>query len=190
MKKIKKFKINFRPRDIARMLKTTAQLTEVTPQIEEAVLREIARITPLVATAAMYETQAKDKFPAEMVAAPPDNWVAASAYIVTIGEGLEGDIRAARQRDETMITNILHAIAVEGLDQSANFVARLISDEAKDQDCEISRQQVIPSAAWTALFTMVPGDKIGVTLAGPDAFHPLYSSCGLVYWQPIKKRRK
>lgn len=190
MKKIKKFKIHFRPRDIARMLKATAQLTEVTPQLEEAILRETARITPLVATAAMYETQSKEKFPAELVKAPPDNWVAASAYVVTIGSALEEEIRAARQRDEVMMTNILHAIAVEGLDQSANFVGRLITDEAKDQDCEISRQQVIPSAAWSALFALVPGDKIGVTLAGPDAFQPLYSSCGLVYWQPIKKRRK
>ncbi|MGA2090508.1 MAG: hypothetical protein ABSH12_03480 [Endomicrobiales bacterium] len=190
MKKIKKFKIHFRSREIARMLKATAQLTEVTPQLEEAILREAARLTPLVMTAAMYETQAKEKFPAALVSAPPNSWVAASAYIVTIGTVFEEEIRAARQRDEVMVTNILHAIAVEGLDQAANFVFRLIIDEAKDQDCEISRQQMIPSAAWDALFALVPGDKIGVSRAGTDAFLPLYSSCGMVYWQPVKKKRK
>ena len=34
MKKIKKFKIHFRPREVARMLKATAHLTDVTPQID------------------------------------------------------------------------------------------------------------------------------------------------------------
>lgn len=190
MKKIKKFKIHFRPREVARMLKATAHLTDVTPQIEEAILRETARLAPLVSTAALYETATKEKLPLVLAATPPERWVAASAFLVTIGSAVEDEIRAARQRDETLVAHMLHAIAVEGLDQAANFVGRLIADEAKDQDCEISRQQVMPAGAQEALFELVPGDRIGVASAGGDAFAPLYSSGGLVYWLPLKKSRK
>jgi hypothetical protein len=191
MKKIKHFKINFRQREILRLLKTTARLSEMTAQLEEAVMRESERLHSIVAPAAMYETQQRDKLPAEFASAGPGSSIAASLYLVTIGSGVEQEIKDAQQREENIVSQILHAIAIEALEQSNNFVLRLLADEAKEDGCELSQQQTISAPdSLTKFFEILPGDKIGVQRSGDAAFQPLYSHAGASFWLPLKKRSK
>jgi hypothetical protein len=188
MKKIKKFKINLRQREIARLLKATTK-TEITPQLEEAIRRESARLQPLINPAAVYETQPKEKVAEELSAAAPERWVAASSYVVTIGSEVEGEIRDAQGRSEGMLAQILHAVALEALEQTDNFVHRLLVDEARSESCELSdRQQVATTVAWTPFSAALLPDKIGVSLKDPDRFTPMFSSAGIVYWIPVKKK--
>jgi negative regulator of sigma E activity len=189
MKKIKHYKINLRVREILRILKNTTQVSDITPKLEEAVKRESVRLQKIVAPAAMYETQTKEHFPPELVSTPPGNWIAASVYLVTIGNDVEQEIKDARDRGETILSQILHAIALEALDQSANFIRRLINEEARDEECELSKNTTINSAEeWRKFCEAVPGDKIGVSFSGTSEFQPMYTSCGMIFWMPMKKR--
>ena len=79
---------------------------------------------------------------------------------------------------------------MEALEQSNNFVCRLITEEAKDESCELSRYQRINSpSAWEQFTALVPGEKIGMTVINGEQFSPLYSSGAVIYWVPLKKSR-
>jgi hypothetical protein len=190
LKKIKKFKVNIRLRETMRLLKATARIPDISSEIEDEIHRQSRKMEGVIATAALYETIRKDKFPQELQIEPPDNWVAASVYLATIGENAEVQIMNAQNAGETLTGQILHSIALESLEQSGNFLRRLLDDEAKDETCELSRQKVLNSeAAWNKLLELLPGDKIGVRFLGGERFAPIYTTGGIIYWTPVKKRR-
>lgn len=189
MKKIKKFKITLRTREITRLLKATSELKEITPQLEEAVQSETINIQKIVSPAAICETFFKDKFPQELLVSPPDNWVAASVYLVTVGTDIEKLKNEAHARGENILSQIIHSAGLEALEQSAAFVQRLIVDEAKDENCELSdRKRLNTPEFYTNLFASLPGDKIGVKITENNLLDPLYSSGGIIYWMPLKKK--
>ncbi|MHB9155169.1 MAG: hypothetical protein ACYC5N_05670 [Endomicrobiales bacterium] len=189
MKKIKKFKINIRLKEVLRLLKNTTQVPQITPEMEEAVQKESRRLSALITPAALYETHPREKLPSGLGENPPENWVAASLILVTIGADVEREIREAQQKGDKVRGHILHSLALEALEQSGNFVNRLITDEAKEESCELSRRQAPASRpVWDTFFSLVPGDKIGVQLLESGEFNPIYSTGALAYWSPAKKR--
>lgn len=189
MKKIKRFKINIRTREVLRLLKNT---TRIVPdaRIEEQVRQESVRVQKCISPAALYETHPADKIPQELIISPPSNWVAASLFIITIGAGMEAEIAAAAQAGDEEKSAVLHAIALEGLEQSCNFVHRLIIEEGKDESCEVTRDMALTALpAEEKVFSLMPPDRIGVRLTGENMFEPRYSLCALSYWSPVKKRK-
>ena len=190
MKKIKKFKINFRPRSILKLLKSAASISEVTPQLEDAVNREAERLAGVIVPAAIYETLPKEKVPLEFQAGAPAKWVAASFYTVTLGRNVEEENELARVRGDSIHQHIPHAVFMEALDQSGDFIGRLIAEEAKGETCDMTAPvPVIADAAWAKLAEMLPGDKIGVKYLTPNKFDPLYSASGIIYWFPLSKKK-
>lgn len=190
MKKIKKFKINIRIRETMRLLKSTARLSEITSEIEDEIHRQSRRMSSIIAPAALYDTLPKDKFPQELIIEPPEQWVAASFFLATIGDSAQKEILAAQNSGDQLLGQILHSIALESLEQSGNFVRRLIEDESKQDTCELSRQKNVGTeAAWKKFLELLPGDKIGVNFLGGERFEPMYSTGGIFYWVPLKKRR-
>ena len=189
MKKIRCFKLKLRPREVVRTLKNTQAIAEVTPQIEAAVSREIERLSPLCEPAAVYETVRRDAVTIDFGLDIPKECVAVSMYAVTIGAGVEEEVRTAQQHNEALIEHLVHAVALEALEQSAQFVFRLIREEAREDECELSaRQRIQPPAIVAAILSAVAADKIAITMA-PDAPAPTprYSSCGVILWLPVKK---
>lgn len=174
-----------------RLLKSTAHLQEITSDVEDDIHKASRLMSGLISTAALYETLQKDKFPAELQLEPPDKWVAASVYIVTVGEAAEARVMEAQKTGETTLPGqILHSIALETLEQSGNFIRRLLDDEAKEETCELSQQKAVNSeTAWAKLLELLPGDKIGVKYLGSERFAPMYTTGGIIYWTPVKKRR-
>jgi hypothetical protein len=158
--------------------------------MEEEIHRQSRKMESVISTAALYETIQKEKFPQELQIEPPDKWVAASIYLATIGENAETQIMNAQNSGETLAGQILHSIALESLEQCGNFIRRLLEDEAKQETCELSRQKTLNSeAAWNKLLELLPGDKIGVRFLGGERFAPMYTTGGIIYWTPVKKRR-
>jgi hypothetical protein len=189
MKKIKKFKINIRQREVLRLLKSTARI-EITPQLEQAVLQESQRLAKIASPAAIYETLQKEKVPQELAFSAPPTWVAASFFLITISSVMENEIKEAQRRGEQILGQMLHAISLEALEQATNFVERLLVEEAKEENCEFSdRVMISESPAWETFFTILPGDKVGVQLLANGTLQPLYSSAGILYWIPVKKHR-
>jgi hypothetical protein len=190
MKKIKRFKINIRLREVLRHLKTTGGVSEITLQIEDTITRESARLQKIITTAAVYDTNPQEKLPMDLIANPPKKWVAASMFALTIGTEIEQEIQTAHARGEAILGQILHCIALEAVEQSCNFVIRLITEEAKDEECELLPRQMFTEAAqWPRILEVLPGNKIGLGLSGDNVLQPVYSAGGLIFWLPVKKRK-
>ena len=191
MKKIKKFKINLRSREITRLLKKTTKISEINSDIEEKVEAESRRLQRFIAPAAVYETIPKDKFPWELRLSEPQNWVAATAYVVTVGDAIEKELKENRAKDSGESEAIAHTIALEGVEQSVNFIERLIREEAFKENCEISKEHPLDSKEnLTKLFGIIPAEKIGASLLENGNLSPQYSSGGIIYWTPIAKHKK
>ncbi|MCB4792507.1 MAG: hypothetical protein LHV68_11575 [Elusimicrobia bacterium] len=191
MKKIKGFKINLRFREILRFLKATANISEITLQLEEAVKREKARFEKAVKPSAVFETIPKEKIDFELGVDMPEGWIAASFFVATLGSAVEKDITDAKEASENLLEKILHSIFLEALEQSANFINRLLSDEAKEESCEISERQKVSSyAVLEKIFKMISVDKIGVNLLESKELQPQYTSCGVFFWVPNTKKKR
>ncbi len=192
MNKIKNYKINLRQACILRILKNTTQVSQITPQLEEAVTNEIARVQAVSTPAAGFVTLMRDKVPVELAGNALANWVAATLYLVTIGPKIESEIAEARSRGESILGNILHASAMEALEQSVNFVYRLVTDEAKDEECELSSRDALTldETASARFAELIDPEKIGVSSIIGDNRTPAYTACGIIYWTPVKKRKK
>jgi hypothetical protein len=192
MNKIKNYKINLRQACILRILKNTTQVSQITPQLEEAVTNEIARVQAAAVPAAGFVTLMRDKVPAELAGNALANWVAATLYLVTIGSRIESEIAEARSRGESILGNILHASAMEALEQSVNFIYRLVTDEAKDEECELSSRDALTldETASARFVQLIDPEKIGVSSIAGDNRTPAYTACGIIYWTPVKKRKK
>jgi hypothetical protein len=191
MKKIKKFKINLRNREITRLLKKTTRVSEINSDMEEKVEAESRRLQRYIFPAAVYETIPRDKFPSELRLREPKNWVAATAYVVTVGDAIEKELKENRVKDNGESEAIAHTIALEGVEQSVNFIERLIRDEADKENCEISKEQSLDSKELLSkVFGIIPGEKIGASLSESGALCPQYSASGIIYWMPITKNKK
>jgi hypothetical protein len=190
MKKIKNFKIHHRLRDVVRLYKNTTQAAEVSPETEQAIQKEIMRVEKLMTPAAVYDTLPKDKLDQSLAFAAPDKWVAASCYIVTIGSAIEQELRQVQQAGDENAGRILHAIAVAALDQAGSFIRRLIAGEADDEECELEGGTPLNDPAQlNTVLPLLTSDKIGVQGGENGAVQPLYTSTGIIYWLPAKKRK-
>lgn len=189
MRKIKNFKINLRYREVLKLLKTTSDIKEITQQLEEAVKQEIQRIQKIIQPAAIFETITYEQMPDILKNPSPERWLAATLFLTTIGPNLEQDIKDAQRKEEIILSNILHCLSLEALEQSINFIYRIILSEAKEEECELSIFKGITSyEKLQELFNILPGEKIGIKLLENAQLEPLYSSGGVIFWIPIKKR--
>jgi hypothetical protein len=188
-KKIKKFKINLRFRDIVRNLKSTAKTCEITKEIEELIDNESDRAQKIITPSSVFETVSKEKLHFPVGVEAPPKWVAASFFIVSVGPGADAEMASLAERNEIVVERVMHSIFMEALEQSANFINRLLGDEAKDEDCELSQRVTVSSAETIQeVLKILPFDKIGVSYPGENGFQPQFTSCEVVFWTPIKKR--
>jgi hypothetical protein len=66
---------------------------------------------------------------------------------------------------------------------------RILNEEAKREDCELTDQNRITSySVLENVFKILESDKIGVKLLENKAFEPQYTACGIVFWIPTKKQ--
>lgn len=175
-------------RDIARVVKKLANLPEMPVETEESVQKACYHYGKFIAPATLYQTFAKDAAALDFSAQAPSKWVAQSYYIVTIGDRLEEEFKKNEKAFGDYTPVIVSAIAVDALDQSKNFVARLLAKEAQTDKCEISRPQELPKEEFDKVCTLLESAKIGVEVI-EQTFKPQYTSAGIFYWTPVKKRK-
>ncbi|MCL2389256.1 MAG: hypothetical protein FWC85_02600 [Elusimicrobia bacterium] len=189
MYKIKNFKINLRNRDILRVLKRLSGVSEMPAEVEENVQRACFRYGKFITPATLYQTFTRDFSGLDFdLSAAPAKWVAQSYYIVTIGTALDSEFKKNETAFGAQTAQIVSAIAVDALEQSKNFVGRLLTKEAANEKCEVSRPQEFPPEVFVKAATLLESTKIGVEIS-ENIIKPQYSSCGVFYWVPLKKRR-
>jgi len=190
MKKIKNFKINIRPREISRILRKFLDVQELTIEAEEAVQRACYFYGHTIKPAVVYETFSKEATDFSLILPEiTEKWVAVSPFVLTIGNCLKDEFEKKIDIFGQLTTKIVSAISADTLEQSKNFVQRLIAQEAKDEQCELSRAVEI-SENLDKLQSILPLEKINVSFDEQNKFNPSYTLAGVYYWFPVKKRRK
>lgn len=184
MTKIKNFRITLRPREIARLLKNQAKL-QITPALEASIEHAISEAKHQLHPAAVYTTLTRST--AEKATSLPlaDPAVAASAIAVTIGSLFEADIAGATERQDAMQAALLNALREEALQQSIQFIVRLIEDQAKEEECDMSApHEVTDGVLLGSLGALLGAGRIGINLQQDTPQLPPYARLVWTVWSP------
>ena len=188
MRKIKNFKINIRTREISRIIRKLLNVEELPIEVEEAVQKSCFVCEKVIKPAVVYDTFSKEAmvFPIEIDS--PEKWIAVSPYILTIGNVLQEQYNKNKELFGEYGVQIISAISADALDQSRNFVQKLLASEATDENCELSRSIELPKQYNSEIIKFLPADKINLSLSDDGSLVPTNSMAGLYYWIPLKKR--
>jgi hypothetical protein len=186
MTKIKNFRIMLRPREIARWLKNERKLT-VTPELEAAIEYQIQDAKRSLQPAAVYTTLTRPIAEKTLSMSFPETAVAVSVLAVTLGSGLESERQAAGSRQDALQESLLAGVQQEALAQAIQFVLRLVQEQAKEEDCEMSApvsEQDAP--VLTPLATLLGIQRIGVDWDASGVW-PLFARMAWTFWTPVGK---
>lgn len=195
LRKIKKYKITIRPSYASRLAKKKlsdgdAPLDDET--LEREVEREIRRCEPLIVPTALYDTFSRKDTPESLRSlwdqAPGSKTLSVSLIAASLGVRIEQEISSAREKGQERDAALMDAVTREALDQSVNFVHRLIGEEAKDDNCELSPLWPVEPALVRDFLAALESHKADITLEGDDRFVPLYSRVSFCFWIPLSKR--
>jgi hypothetical protein len=189
MRKIKNFKVNLRTKEISRVLKKLNNISEVSVELEEIIKRSCCMYSKFLHPSAVYDTFSRDSSLLFEENTTLSKFVACSVFFVTVGNSLDEEYKLDTNAFGEYTSTIVSAIAMDALEQSKNFLQRLISNEAKYESCEISRIEEIRNNIYGEFAEMVPIEKINLEIVSGE-LKPKYSSCGLLYWIPSKKKQK
>jgi len=188
MTKIKNFRITLRAREIARWLKRERGL-ETTPDLELSIDQLVKEGKSLIEPAAVYSTLTRQIAEKTTKIVFPDKAIAVSVIVVSIGPKLaqkrsDSEIEAGREP-------LLAALEQEVLSQSLSFAARLIQDQAKEEDCEMSAPvPVLDSAEASSLASLVGVQRIGINLDNSANELPSHVRLASLFWTPAGKKSR
>jgi len=195
MRKIKNFKINIRPREISRMLRKLLNVEELSIDIEEAVQKACFFYNQTIVPAVVYDTFSKESMICSFAdIETPEKWIAISPYVVTIGNKLQEEFNNNQEKFGEYTIQIVSAISSDTLSQAKNFVQKILTDDAQNDYCELSRSIEVNSNLYPEICKVLPIEKINVSLLNLEEnkfkFEPSNTITGLYYWIPKKKRSK
>ncbi|MDR2860559.1 MAG: hypothetical protein LBV66_01850 [Elusimicrobiota bacterium] len=189
MRKVKNFKINLRTKDIIRSIKRLSVNETGFPEDFDITVQKACRYySNFIHPSVIYDAFNKDSIVSISEKDAPQKWIARSILFVTIGSLLEQECKKNMTQFGEYTETIVSSIAVDALDQSKNFVCRIISSEADNENCDISRAVEVPNEFYAGLSKVIPIDKIDISLED-DKLSPKYSLCSMVYWTPSKKKK-
>jgi hypothetical protein len=181
--KIKNFRITLRNREIARLLK--AQGLQITPALEASIEHAVQEYKSLIQPAAVFSSLN----PAEankIISSPlPENSVAVSFAAVTIGPQLSA--AGAVSGADPLQTSLLKSIEQEALHQAGQFVLRLIQDQAKEEECELTQALDIEASFLPSLAGLLGIERIGMKAGETSAVMPAGSRILWTSWVPVVK---
>lgn len=191
IRKIKRYKITLHPSYVLRDLKKKLPADRWSEDYEKDVEKEISRVEPVISTSGVYETFSKTDSPEAL--APfwkqaPKSALSISLLASTIGTKIEEELEKARQKDEDVQPALLDCIAREGLDQSARFVEKLISEEARQEACECTPSIPADAERLRDCLDVLQSHKADIVLDGTGRIVPLYSQVRFCFWTPVSKR--
>lgn len=187
MKKIRNFKINLRAREILRVIKKLINSSELPVEVEESVQKACYHYSNFIVPSVLYDTFAKGSLSFVYEQDAPEKWIAQSLYFITIGHELQEEIRKKPEAFGEHTCKIASAVAIDALEQAKSFTQRLLASEAKEENCDLSRSIDIPENLYEEASKNIPIDKIDIEIK-EGKFIPKYTSCGLFYWIPSKRK--
>ncbi len=191
MRKIKNFKITIRTREVSRIVKKLLNVEDLDIEIEEAIQKSCFICDKIIRPAVVYDTFSKESMTFDIDIEAPEKWIAVSPYILTIGNVLQEQYEKNKSIFGDYAVQIISAISADALEQSKNFVQKIINSEiTKEDNCDLSRSIEIPQQYNQRIVEYLPIEKINLSLSEENKFVPVNTSAGLYYWIPLKKRNR
>lgn len=185
MTKIKNFKINLRAREIARWLKKERGL-ETTPELELAIDQLCKQARSWIEPAAVYTTLTRPIAEKTTAIAFPETAIAVSILAVSIGPALGLERQSACA--DALRAPLLQALEIEALAQTLQFAVRLVQDQAKEEDCDMTPPVPAEDAVASPLAALVGIQRIGIVLDASAALQiPAHARVAWVFWTPAGK---
>jgi len=189
MRKVKNFRVNLRAKEISRLLKGFINTAELAEEIEKSIPQYCYFYCKFIVPSLVYETFSKDVFLFDCSEDVPPKWIAKSVFFVTLGNNLYEEYEKNKEAFGEYTEKIVSAIATGALEESKKFARKLILNEAREENCELSENLSISKDLCESAANNIPINKIGMSVES-GKLNPCYSSCGLFYWVPLKKTRK
>lgn len=193
--KIKKFRLKPRAAVVTRILKSIMGVKALPSDIENILVKEIENFRVQVVPSGFYQSWSRENIPAgfqaSMEALGIQRPVAVSALVATIGSEPEEQLSALLMNGETQKSQLMTAIFEESADLSFQFLLKLLTMDAKADDCEILEPiPVVDPALLQETLTLLDAHQEEVTL--DSAFHlsPRFTRIGLVAWSPLSKKKR
>ena len=193
MRKIKNFKISIRTREVSRIVKRLLNVEDLDIEVEEAVQKSCFVCEKIIKPAVVYDTFSKESmsFNFNINIEIPEKWIAVSPYVLTIGSVLQEQYEKNKNLFGNCAVQIISAISADALEQSKNFIQKIINSEmTKEDNCELSKSIEIPQQYNQEIIKYLPIEKINISLSEEKKFIPINTSAGLYYWIPLKKRNR
>jgi len=193
--KIKKFRIRPRLSTVARILKAIMSVKHLPPDVESTLPIEIEAFLPKMMPTAFYQTWSREEIPSSLQDILKEiggrKVVAVSTLVATIGDEPEDVLSSMLMNGESQRAQIATAVCEESADLCLSFLLRLLTEEAQDDDCEVSDPIIVESGALLAeSLALVEAEQEGVTI--DTAFHlsPRFTRVALVVWYPAARKKR
>ena len=191
MRKIKNFKISIKTREVSRIVKKLLNVEDLDIEVEEAIQKSCFICEKIIKPAVVYDTFSKESMFFNVDIEKPEKWIAVSLYVLTIGNVLQEQYEKNKSLFGNYAVQIISAISADALEQSKNFVQKILNSEiTKEDNCELSRSIEIPQQYNQEIIKYLPIEKINISLSEENKFVPINTSAGLYYWIPLKKRNR
>ncbi|MBI3292155.1 MAG: hypothetical protein HYZ73_05025 [Elusimicrobia bacterium] len=192
MQKIKKFKIQVRPREVVRALRANPSLQPLPVDVGEQVQALLDRQHLTLLPAAVYETCPPDQLIPELIPQLAPGAVAVSTIIATIGDALpdgQTSVESGSLREAPFTEAFWEVFRQQAVDHAVGFIARLLAEDAAREDCTLSERRSANAEAVPNLVARLGANRIGVRWEA-DRLVPVDSQAVLIPWLPLAKRRR
>ncbi len=197
LRKIKGLKIKLRKREILRHLKYSPGSGEITPETESLMQEEIQRAYELIYPCVIYLTVPRnseifEKVKNEILRGSEktekisSGSVAVTLMASTAGIKIEKEIDKLKEK-ELARALILDAAGSEAAEQSVNFVSKLISEQAGEDECYTGMRISPGYGGWDVrvtekILTMLDTSKIGIEYTSSGIMCPRKSVAAIQPW--------
>lgn len=193
--KVKKFRLRPRVSVVARILKSIMGTRQLPSGVEESLPSETQNFLSHISPAAFYQTWSRENIPAlfrdALASIERSAPVAVSGLVSTIGSEPEEYLTDLLMNGETQKSQIATAFCEESADLSFQFLLKLLANDAKSDDCEISEPVLITdSSLLQKSLELLNASQENITIDTALHLTPRFTRVGLVAWFPISKKKK
>ena len=193
--KVKKFRIRPRLATVARILKAQLGVRQLPPELEQSLPQESETFLGHASPAAFYQTWSREEIPAPfrpvLEQAGHARAIAVSALVATVGPGPEELLSQLLLDGETQRAQAVSAFGEDGADLSFQFLLRLLADDAKNDDCDVSEPlHVTDSVLLAETLALLESSADGVDVDAAGHLSPRFTRVALCAWAPVSKRKR
>lgn len=193
MKKIKRFKINIRPSYLLRLIKKSVDIEK--DEINTIIRENYELVDPCTIYDNFKLEDMKDGDLERTIkgwapGAVVNPYSVVSFAIVTVGGMLDEKMSKLKGEGSERVLKILDALGSEALEQSCDFVTKLMAKDAEKEECAVGVLEEVPEDNREAILELLEARKIDVSLDGNSDLVPRKSLVVYGYWVPVKKKKR